>query len=119
MYRQVGSKLTFSGGSAVRGLIIRHLVLPNNISDTFSVLKKIKETVGNDISLSIMSQYYPTFKAEEHILLSRAIRESEYLKVTDMLSELGFENGWVQEYESKNVYKPDFNDRNFPFIKVQ
>ena len=119
MYRQVGSKLIIAGGSVARGLIIRHLVLPNNISDTFSVLTKIKEIASNDVSLSIMSQYYPAFKAEEHILLSREIRESEYLKVTNMLSDLGFENGWVQEYESKNIYKPNFNDRIFPFIEVQ
>jgi putative pyruvate formate lyase activating enzyme len=119
MYRQVGSKLIFAGDGVAKGLIIRHLVLPNNISDTFSVLKKIKETIGNDVFLSIMSQYYPTFKAEEHVLISREIRESEYLKVADMLDELGFENGWLQEYESKSVYKPDFNDRIFPFIKVK
>jgi len=119
MYRQVGSELIYNENNVVKGLIIRHLVLPNDISDTSFVLKKIKETIGSDVSLSIMSQYYPAFKAKEYILLSREIRESEYLKVINMLNELGFENGWVQEYESKNIYRPDFNNRNFPFIRVQ
>ena len=119
MHGQVGSKLQYSNDLVKRGLIIRHLVLPNNLSETYLILKKLKDTIGNDVCLSIMSQYYPAYKAFEKELISRPIRESEYNKVVDMLEKLGYENGWLQEYESKHVYKPDFNDRISPFKRTK
>lgn len=116
MHSQVGSKLIYgSDGRLKRGLIIRHLVLPNDLSDTFTILKSLKEEIGNDICLSIMSQYYPTYRANDKILISRPIRESEYNRVLKMLDELGFENGWLQDYESKHIFRPDFRDRKKPF----
>ncbi len=116
MHNQVGSELTFGAdGLLKRGLIIRHLVLPNDLSETRVVLENLKERIGTGICLSIMSQYYPVHKALEKDLISRPIRESEYNKVLNILEKLGFENGWLQDYESKHVYKPDFNDRISPF----
>jgi putative pyruvate formate lyase activating enzyme len=118
MYKQVGSKLCFNeDGLLTRGLIIRHLVLPNNISETFLVFEELKNKIGNEVCLSVMSQYYPVFKAEEKTLISRPLRESEYNKVLDALEKLGFENGWLQDYESKHIYRPDFNNRISPFKK--
>ncbi len=116
MHNQVGSDLLYGDdGRLKRGLIIRHLVLPNNLAETYKILKGLKIRIGTNVCLSIMSQYYPAYKAYEKILISRPIRESEYNKVLNMLEELGFENGWLQDYESKHIYKPDFNDRITPF----
>ncbi len=72
-----------------------------------------------------MSQYYPTNrvsdlraeKSEKILLINRKIREREYEKVLEMLDKFGFENGWAQEFESQDYYKPDFSDRDMPFTK--
>lgn len=116
MHRQVGSKLVFGDdGLLKRGLIIRHLVLPNDIAGSEETLKWIADELGNDVTLSIMSQYYPTNKAGAITLLSRQIRESEYEKVLNLVEKFGFENGWIQDYESHGHYRPDFSDRVEPF----
>jgi len=116
MHRQVGNKLVFDDdGLLKRGLIIRHLVLPNDIAGSEETLKWIADELGNDITVSIMSQYYPTNKAGSIALLSRQIRESEYEKVLELVDKFGFKNGWIQEYESQEHYRPDFSDRVAPF----
>lgn len=116
MHRQVGSKLVLSDdGLLKRGLLIRHLVLPNDLAGSRETLGWIARELGNDVALSVMSQYYPTNKAESITLLSRHIHESEYEKVLALLDEFGFENGWMQNFESQDYYKPDFTNRIEPF----
>lgn len=116
MHRQVGSDLVFGDdGLLKRGLIIRHLVLPNDVAGSEETLKWIANELGNGVALSIMSQYYPTNRAGSIMLLSREIRESEYEKVLNLIEKFGFENGWIQDYESKGYYRPDFSDRFAPF----
>ncbi len=118
MHRQVGSQLVIDDdGLLRRGLLIRHLVLPNDLAGSRKTLKWIAEELGNDVALSVMSQYYPTNKAESITLLSRHIRESEYEKVLGLLDEFGFENGWMQNFESQDYYKPDFTNRLEPFSR--
>ncbi len=114
MYRQVGSELTIENGLLKRGLLIRHLILPNDIAGSYETLKFISE-LDSKINISIMSQYYPVHKALTVDLLSRNIREREYEKVLDWMDELNLENGFMQEFESENYYRPDFNDRSEPF----
>ena len=114
MYRQVGSKLITENNILKRGLIIRHLILPNDIAGSYDTLKFISELDSN-ISLSVMSQYYPVHKALTTDLLSRNIREREYVKVLDLLDEFRLENGFLQEFESESYYRPDFNNREEPF----
>ncbi len=116
MHRQVGSELVIDDdGLLKRGLLIRHLVLPNDIAGSRETLKWVAEELGKDAALSIMSQYYPTNKADSITLLSRYIRESEYDKVRELLDKFGLENGWMQNFESRDYYKPDFTDRVEPF----
>jgi putative pyruvate formate lyase activating enzyme len=116
MHRQVGSELVMDDdGLLKRGLLIRHLVLPNDIAGSEETLRWISEELGKDISLSVMSQYYPTNKAESITLLDRHVRESEYESVLALLDKFGLENGWMQNFESKDYYKPDFADRVEPF----
>lgn len=116
MYRQVGDLELDEKGLAARGVMVRHLVLPNDLAGSEETLRFIDEEISKTITLSIMSQYYPANKAFEKDLLSRRIRAGEYLKVLDLLKELGFENGWTQEFDSEKVYRPDFK-QDTPFDK--
>lgn len=115
MYEQVGSRLVYENGVVVRGLIIRHLVLPNGLAESEEVFKFIAE-LDSGIHISLMAQYYPTNRAEKNILLNRSVRHSEFDRVTDLLDKYGLENGWIQEMESHDFYRPDFErDREDPF----
>lgn len=116
MFRQVGDELVYYGDVVVRGLIIRHLILPNDLSETEKVFKFIAEELSTNIHISLMSQYYPTNKAYKDILIDRALRNSEYEKALELLDKYNLHNGWIQELESRDNYKPHFNeDRLNPF----
>lgn len=114
MYRQVGNLKLDATGIAERGMIIRHLVLPNDLAGSESTLRWIAAEVSRDVTISIMAQYYPTNKAEQNPLLSRTIREREYEKVLELVEDLGFINGWCQEFEAERTYRPNFK-RTMPF----
>lgn len=116
MYRQVGDELVYDRDVVVRGLIIRHLILPNDLSETENVFKFIAEELSPNIHVSLMSQYYPTNKAYKEILLDRNLRSTEYENVVKLLDKYGLHNGWMQEMESSNNYRPNFyEDRLNPF----
>ena len=124
MYRQVGSELvTDERGLVRRGLIIRLLILPNDLAGLRETLEWIRDTLSPRVTLSVMSQYYPTHKvSEEHFpLLNRRIRPGEYAKVLEWLESYGFENGWIQplEYGAADYYRPDFRDRSVPFADAR
>lgn len=116
MHRQVGGELVREEDGLVRrGLIIRHLVLPNDIASSRETLTWIRDTLGADTTLSVMSQYFPTHRALTMPLLDRKVRESEYGRVLAFLESLGMENGWAQEFEASDYYRPEFEDRDRPF----
>lgn len=115
MYEQVGSELVYENDVVARGLIIRHLVLPNGLAESEEVFKFIKN-LDRKIHISLMAQYYPTNRAERNILLNRSVRYSEFERVTQLLDKYGLENGWIQEMESHDFYRPNFQkDREDPF----
>ena len=116
MYIQVGSELIYEGNVVVKGLIIRHLVLPNDLAESENVFKYIAEELSPNIHLSVMSQYYPAFMSKVDILIDRTIRESEYDRILRLLDKYNLDNGWTQEIESFEAYRPDFNvNREKPF----
>ncbi len=116
MHRQVGSTLVLGDDGLVkRGLIIRHLVLPNDIAGSKDALKWVQSELGPRTTLSIMSQYFPTHRAATTPLLDRKIRQGEYERVLAMLDALAMEHGWAQEYEASEYYRPEFEDRERPF----
>jgi putative pyruvate formate lyase activating enzyme len=116
MYRQVGDELVYEGGVAVRGMIIRHLILPNDLSETENVFKFIAEELSPKIHISLMSQYFPSNKAYTDDLFSRPLHKTEYDKAVNLLDKYGLYNGWIQEMESSRIYRPNFNeDRLNPF----
>jgi len=114
MYNQVGSELIIEDGVLKRGMIIRHLILPNEIAGSYEILKFISE-LDNNITISLMAQYYPAHNANKYPLISRCIEESEYDKVLDIIDKFGLENGYIQEFESNKYYQPNFFNRNNPF----
>lgn len=99
MYRQVGNLELDEKGIAKRGLIVRHLVLPGGISGTESVMKFLAEEISKDVYISLMSQYFPAYKAAEFKELSRRITAEEYEEAHEIMGKYGLENGWVQEFE--------------------
>lgn len=112
MYRQVGTLQTDTAGTAARGLIVRLLVLPGGIAGTGDVLRFIAEELGNDVFVSLMSQYYPAHNARSFPSLARKLRPEEYGKAVRILEELGFENGWVQDpVTSPDSYRPGIDFR--------
>lgn len=114
MYRQKGADLEIDeNGLCRKGLIIRHLVLPKQIQNSCDVLKTIAD-IDNQITISVMSQYNPPFSIPKFSFLNRSLNPSEYEIVTDLIDDLCFENGWIQELDSKNCYNPDFEKEN-PF----
>jgi putative pyruvate formate lyase activating enzyme len=116
MHRQVGSALALGqDGVVCRGLIIRHLVLPNDIAGSKEALRWVREELGPDIALSVMSQYFPAHRATMTPLLDRTLRPGEYERVTAYLDVLGMENGWMQEFASAEYYRPEFENRDRPF----
>lgn len=114
MKRQVGDLTVDKKGIAVKGLIIRHLVLPNDLAGSEESLRFISEKVGKHTCMSVMSQYFPTHKAADYPLISRPISHREYEKVLEWLDEFGLEKGWVQHHSSRDYYRPDF-DKDEPF----
>jgi putative pyruvate formate lyase activating enzyme len=97
MFRQVGDMSLDDNGVALKGIIIRLLALPEGVSGTIESLRFIKNSISPNTYLSIMSQYYPTFKAYSHSPISRRITAAEYKIIVDEAHELGLNNGWIQE----------------------
>lgn len=115
MFRQVGNLQLDDNDIATRGLLIRHLVLPNGLSGSYESLQFIA-SLSKEIWLSIMSQYNPCYKAVNHPSLGRRITKQEYRKVLDWAGDFGFENILTQELESADIYNPDFTKEK-PFEK--
>lgn len=116
MHGQVGDLVLDGRGIGVKGLIIRLLALPHDISGTVQTLRYIKEAISQNTYLSIMSQYYPTFKAYNYSELSRGVIGAEYKNIVDASRDLGLNNGWVQESpkESPEDSDPTFFGTNIP-----
>jgi putative pyruvate formate lyase activating enzyme len=110
MQRQVGDLVTDDNDIAQRGLIIRHLVLPNDIAGSRESLEWLIQEVSPKVAVSVMAQYYPTHRARKYPELNRKITLEEYQAVADLVEKLGIENGWLQGMESTETYRPDFTD---------
>lgn len=115
MYRQVGDLVVDENGIARRGLIVRHLILPNRLAGSEESLEWLAKELSPSVTVSVMSQYSPQHKAPHIPLLSRRISQTEYESVLKLLSDLGMDNGWIQEMESSDNYLPDFEREGHPF----
>jgi putative pyruvate formate lyase activating enzyme len=109
MYRQKGNRLFLTDSGKLRsGMIVRHLVLPEAVAGSIGVFRFLADELSNRLAVSVMAQYQPT----RHVMglppLHRKISASEYQQVVHEVENLGFENGWFQEYDSAEQYNPDF-----------
>ncbi len=97
MHRQVGDLVLDDNGIAMRGLLVRHLVLPKGHAGSTAVLEFIAEKISRQTAISLMSQYFPAYKAFEFPDLERRPTRSEYGEAVETLERLGLEQGWVQD----------------------
>lgn len=124
MFRQTGVELIYGeDGLLKRGLVVRLLVLPNDLAGIEENLNWIKSELSPRAAISLMAQYYATNKAAtdpRYILLSRRITEREWSKAVSLLEDLQMEEGFMQEYESaSHYYRPDFTDAEKPFKDIR
>jgi putative pyruvate formate lyase activating enzyme len=116
MLDQVGHLQMDDNGIALRGLLVRHLVLPGFMANSRKCLDFLAD-LSAEIYISIMSQYSPQYKACKYPDLNRALTEDEYNEITDYALDLGLENAFIQELESQEHYLPDFEQES-PFTPV-
>jgi len=96
MHRQVGVLKTSQRGIALRGLMVRHLVMPNNVSGSIEFLRWMSKNLPPDTYINIMSQYMPVYKAKDFPEIARRINRKEYSEVVDEAKRLGFTNLEIQ-----------------------
>lgn len=108
MYRQTGKAVFNDEGIMQKGMIIRHLVLPNHVLNSRRVLKWINENM-HDVYVSVMAQYFPTYKAKEIDDINRKLTKEEYEQIENYLYRLDLENGYIQELgEHEEEYVPNW-----------
>ncbi len=107
MIRQVGTPKIEKDGTIKKGVMVRHLVLPNHIENSKKVLKWMKENLPEEIYVSVMAQYFPTYQAKKVETLNRKLTKEEWKEIEDYIGELEIENGYVQELgEHEEEYVP-------------
>ena len=90
MFRQVGDLKVDRGGIAFRGMVIRHLILPNRVSGSKEFLKFVSENLSKTSYINLMAQYRPEYKANEYPKIARRLKRKEYLEVLKWAQEYGF-----------------------------
>lgn len=116
MARQVGTdNVRGPDGTIRRGLIVRLLVLPNDLSGTRETLAFLRDELGTGLRIALMSQYFPTHRADDNVLLSRRTSVREYERVVELAERMGFQNALIQEMEAQDFYRPDFARGDEPF----
>lgn len=109
MAEQVGSPKFNEKGLIVKGVIVRHLVLPGHIQNSKHILKWLKNNLDDKVYISIMAQYFPTYKAKEDSILCRKLTNKEYKDIEQFLYTLNLKNGYIQELgKHEEEYVPDF-----------
>lgn len=112
MYQQVGKPKFDENGIIQKGLIIRHLVLPNHLQNTKQVLKWIRKNMDEHVYISVMAQYFPEYKACERKEINRKLTKEEYEEVMNFVQKLGIQNGYFQELEeNERQYVPKWEER--------
>ena len=106
MYKQTGKAIFDDRGIMQKGMIVRHLVLPNHLVNSRKVLKWLNDNM-NDVFVSVMAQYFPTYKAKELEDINRKLTKEEYEQIENYLYRLDLENGYIQELgEHEEEYVP-------------
>jgi len=98
-WNRLGPLATDDDGIARRGVICRLLALPGRVSEAITNLEWLAKNAGNAVHVSVMSQYTPVHRAAHLAGWNRRVGEEEYARLTEAAADLGFENGWIQEFE--------------------
>lgn len=117
MFRQVGPLQTDEDGIGIRGLLVRHLVLPGDRSEALAVLNDLA-SLSTEIPVSLMAQYRPCYRSGEIPELNRPLDPSDYEAVVEAAQDLGFEEIYIQSPDSAEVYYPDFREED-PFLSAR
>jgi putative pyruvate formate lyase activating enzyme len=99
LMHQFQPKALFEDDVMVKGMIVRVLILPGHHEESIQVLRNLKEMLGTDVHISLMSQYFPCYLALDHSPLDRKISSLEYDEVVMEMEKLGFNLGWAQDLE--------------------
>lgn len=112
MYEQAGLLRVDSNGLAVKGIAVRHLVIPGYIESSLQVLDYL-ESIDRKLHISLMSQFHPCGDKPDSLYpeLNRTLNHSEYDRVVDYAHTLGFKNLLLQEMDSHRNYLPDFDTK--------
>jgi putative pyruvate formate lyase activating enzyme len=97
MYRQVGNLVTDEEGIAKKGLLIRHLVLPSGLAGSEKTFRFTKEEISPEVHVSLMGQYFPSFRASFDVSINRKITKEEYQLAKEWFFKSGLTWGWMQE----------------------
>lgn len=112
MVRQVGEPKFFKNGIMKKGVIVRHLLLPNHIEESKKILKYLYDTYGDKIFISIMNQYTPMPQVANHPILKNRVTEKEYDELIDYAVDIGIQNGFIQEGETASEsFIPQFDEQ--------
>ncbi len=114
MHSHVGNLVVDVHGTAVRGMILRHLILPNGAAGTEATLGWIRDNLPITVTLSLMAQYSPLHGSAHITELNRKLTPQEYEDAIDLAWEMGFENVFIQDMNSTDTGIPDFT-RESPF----
>lgn len=110
MYNQVGNPVLDENGIIQKGLIIRHLVLPNHLQNTKQVLKWIKKNMNSNVFVSIMAQYFPQYKACDTEDINRKLSIEEYNEIQEYVEKIKIKNGYMQDLEENELqYVPKWD----------
>ena len=108
MYKQVGKPVFNEDGEIIKGVIVRHLLLPGMYTDSRKIIKYLHHKYHNKILISIMNQYTPVKKCQ-YQELNKKVSEKEYNSIIDYSWKIGVRNAFIQEGETQNEsFIPDF-----------
>lgn len=97
----------------LKGVIVRHLVLPGGREDSLAVVRYLYETYGDSIYMSLMNQYTPVLQDPDYPELARKLHRREYERILDEAMRLGVENAYIQEGgTAKESFIPPFPGEN-------
>ncbi len=118
-YREIVGLDIIENGLMKKGMIVRHLVLPNHSDDSVKILEWIEKYLGKSTIVSILNQYVPMYKACFNPLINRKVSKLEYKRVVSKAIELGLDNSYIQEDTSaSDVFTPNFDDDNNLLYKI-
>lgn len=115
MYKQVGTPIFNNDGMMIKGIIVRHMIMPGLKEDSKKILNYLYNTYHNNIYISIMNQYTPIKHFDKHKELNNKISDNEYDEIINYAIDLGIEKAFIQEGETQTTsFIPDFSNQTLP-----